>query len=112
VRSTACAVFILVLGSSVLQGCGKEHGMYEGSQISAIIALTLFYGFSFVCLLGSLLRGWGYAFVLAGVFALICCCIMLAMTPYFWLGIVFLVLGGLLAYMCLKKLRRAGSPSN
>jgi len=112
VRYAVCSAAILVLGSSVLQGCAKEHGMYEGSQISAVIALALFYGFSFACLLGSLFRGWGYTSVLAGVFVLVCCSVILLMTPYLWLSIVLFVLGGVLAYLCLSRLRRAGSPPN
>jgi len=89
-------------------GCGREHGMYEGSQISATIVLFALYVFSFVCIVGSLIRRWGMAVLLAGVFVLVCCTIMLCMTPYLWLGIVLLIVGLLVGYLAFRRSRLEG----
>ncbi len=82
--------------------------MYEGSQISATIMLSAFYVFSFVCIVGSLLRRWGMAPLLAGSFVLVCCTVMLLMTPYLWLGIVLLVAGLIAGYLAFRRLRQEG----
>ena len=82
--------------------------MYEGSQISATIMLSAFYVFSFVCTVGSLLKRWGMAPLLAGVFVLVCCTIMLCMTPYLWLGVVLLIVGLIAGYLAFRRLRREG----
>ncbi|MBN2208482.1 MAG: hypothetical protein JW759_04225 [Candidatus Coatesbacteria bacterium] len=91
-------------------GCSKEHGMYEGSQISATIMLLALYAFSFVCIVGSLLRLWGMRPLLAGAFVLACCTIMLLMTPYLWLGAILLIVGLITGYMAFRRLR-GQSPS-
>ncbi len=101
-RIAACCLVVAAFG------CGGEHGMYEGSQISATIMLSAFYVFSFVCILGSLLKRWGMAPLLAGVFVLVCCTIMLWMTPYLWLGVVLLIVGLIAGYLAFRRLRREG----
>ena len=99
VLTAACIVYLSV-------GCGREHGMYEGSQISATIWIAAFYAFSFTCILGSLLRDWGRAPLIAGLFVLICCAVMLSMTPYLWLGIALLVAGLVLGFLWFRRSRR------
>jgi len=87
--------------------------MYVGSQISATIMLLALYAFSFVCIVGSLLRRWGAAPLLAGVFVLVCCTIMLFMTPYLWFGIVLLIVGLIAGYIAFRRLRgKSRSPSS
>jgi len=90
-------------------GCNKEQGMYEGSQISATIMLFALYAFSFVCIVGSLLRRWGMRPLLAGVFVLVCCTIMLLMTPYLWLGVILLIVGLIPGYIVFRRLRGQGA---
>ena len=98
-----------LLGGSL--GCGMEQGMYEGSQISAIIMLSALYVFSLVCILGSLLKRWSMAPLFAGLFVLICCTVILLMTPYLWLGIVLLIAGLIAGYLAFRGLRREGPSS-
>ena len=87
--------------------------MYEGSQISATIMLFAFYAFSFVCIVGSLLRRWGMRPLLAGVFVLVCCTMMLLMTPYLWLGVILLMVGLIAGYIAFRRLReKSASPSS
>ena len=94
-------------------GCNKEQGMYEGSQISATIMLFALYAFSFVCIVGSLLRRWGMRPLLAGVFVLVCCTITLLMTPYLWFGIVLLMVGLITGYIAFRRLHgKSRSPSS
>ncbi|MBN2209751.1 MAG: hypothetical protein JW759_10715 [Candidatus Coatesbacteria bacterium] len=102
----ALAILIASCFLSIGIGCGREHGMYEGSQISATIWLAAFYVFSFACILGSLLKNWGMPPLLAGVFVLICCAVMLSMTPYMWLGLVLLIVGLVLAFLAFRRSRR------
>ena len=86
-------------------GCSREQGMYEGSQISATIMVLALYAFLFVCIVGSLLRRWGMRPLLAGVFVLVCCTIMLLMTPYLWLGVILLMVGLIAGYIAFRRLR-------
>lgn len=102
---SSALVFLLV-------GCGKEHGMYEGSQVSATIMVFALYLFSFVCIVGSLSRRWGFAPLLAGVFVLVCCTVMLLMTPYLWFGFVFLLVGLVLGYVAFQRLRSKSKDLN
>jgi len=96
----------------LLFGCGKEHGMYEGSQVSATIMVFALYLFSFVCIVGSLWRRWGFAPLLAGVFVLVCCTAMLLMTPYLWFGLVILVVGLFVGYVAFQRLHSKGKDLN
>ena len=96
----------------LLSGCSREHGMYEGSQVSAVIMVFALYVFSSVCIVGSLLRRWGFAPLLAGVFVLVCCTVMLLMTPYLWFGLVILVVGLIVGYVALRRLRSKGKDLN
>jgi len=102
-RALLAVTFVLLL-----IGCGKEQGMYEGSEVSATITVFAFYLFSFVCIVGSLVRSWGFSPLLAGVFVLLCCTVMLLMTPYLWFGLVALVVGLFLGYIAFRRLRSKG----
>ncbi|MBN1592086.1 MAG: hypothetical protein JW941_02410 [Candidatus Coatesbacteria bacterium] len=84
--------------------------MYEGSQISSSIMLFVLYAFSFVCILGSLLKRWGMPFLFAGTFVLVCCTVMLLMTPYLWLGMVLLAAGLVASYFAYSR-NRSGTGS-
>ena len=103
-------VLLLVALTAVACGCAEEHGMYQGSQISATVALVAFVIFAFICLLGTALRGWGIGPLLAGCFVLVCVGVMLSMTPYFGLGIGLVVAGLGVAFAGWKRLKSHPQP--
>ena len=86
--------------------------MYQGSQTAAIFWLVVFYVFAYGCLVGSFVKTTGLGPVIAAIFVLTCCMVMLLMTPFAWLGVLLLAIGIALAILVLRKVWQTGSASS